>query len=467
MDLVINPGVFVFERERQLRDTYKIGNKIGDGSFSSVRRIKHRETLEKRAVKTIHKKYINDETERRAVMTEVSLLKIVDHPNIIRLHEFYQDERNYYIITEYCSGGELFERVISQRSLSESHAATYMQHILSVLVYLHDRNIAHRDIKPENLMISNNSNDAIIKLIDFGSAHVCPKGTYMTDEVGTPFYTAPEVLRHQYNEKCDIWSAGVVLYILLCGFPPFAGNSDREILQKVAIGRLSFPSPEWDSISFEAKDLIQQMICMNVSHRVSAREALCHTWFSNASRVCIDSQYASPLLKNLQNFRSHQNLKKAILNFISSQLTTTEEREEMTSLFKSLDVDLNGSLSKRELKRGFVKVFGNQIEDIDGEIDGIMRAVDFNKSGEIDYSEFISAVINRQQLLSKQRLEAAFVSFDLDKSGFIDAHELKSVLGRYNKYDDYFWTELIQECDLNGDGVIDISEFTKMMLSSL
>jgi calcium-dependent protein kinase len=467
MDLIITQGSFVFEREGKLRDTYQIGNKIGEGSYSSVRRIKHRQTNEKRAVKTIHKKYISNELERQAVMTEVSLLKSVDHPNIIRLHEFYQDEKNYYIITEYCSGGELFERVIRLRSLSENQAATYMQQIFSVLVYLHDRNIVHRDLKPENLMMSSNGHDARLKLIDFGSAYVSPKGSFMTEEVGTAYYMAPEVLKHQYNEKCDLWGAGVILYILLCGFPPFSGNSDREILQKVSIGRVSFPSPEWDSVSFEAKDLIQQLLTQNVSHRPSAREALCHTWLSNASRLILDSQYASPLLTNLQNFRSHQKLKKAILGFISAQLTTTLEREELTNLFKSLDVDLNGSLSKRELKRGFVKVFGDQIEDVDGEIEGIMKNVDLNKSGEIDYSEFISAVIDRQQLLSRQRLDLAFESFDLDRSGTIDAHELKAVLGRYHRYDDGFWIELIQECDLNGDGVIDISEFTRMMLNSL
>jgi calcium-dependent protein kinase len=289
----------------------------------------------------------------------------------------------------------------------------------------------------------------------------------MTQRVGTPYYIAPEVLRHQYTSKCDIWSAGVIMYILLCGFPPFGGNTDKEILHKVSIGRYSFPSPEWDRISFEAKDLIEKMMNFNTGVRVTAREALSHPWLQNANRIHVNPDYASPLLRNLQNFRAKQKLKKATLNFISSQLTTKEEREEMTQLFRSLDTDQNGTLSKEELKQGFSKLFGNTIEDIDSEVNRIMNEVDINKSGEIDYSEFISATINRQQLLSKNRLETAFKTFDLDNSGAIDAEELKLVLGKYHNYDDSFWHELIKECDLNGDGVIDLNEFTRMMLNSV
>ena len=173
------------------------------------------------------------------------------------------------------------------------------------------------------------------------------------------------------------------------------------------------------------------------------------------------------MLRNLQSFRSKQKLKKATLNFISSQLTTAEEREEMTELFKSLDTDQNGTLSKEELKNGFLTLYGHHIENIDGEIERIMKEVDVNRSGEIDYTEFISACINRSKLLSKSRLETAFKMFDLDNSGGIDEEELKSVLGKYHHYEESFWHELIRECDTNGDGVIDLAEFTRMMLNSI
>lgn len=244
MDFTVSQSDFVFDRANKLRDVYKIGNKIGEGAFSSVRRIKHRETQDKRAVKTIHKKKLRNESEREMVFTEVSILSKLDHPNILKIHEFYQDEKNYYIITEFCSGGELFEKIISEGTLSEGIAASYMRQLLSVMVYLHDRHIAHRDIKPENLVLSSDSSESILKVIDFGTAYNFTPGVKMHSRFGTPYYIAPEVLNQNYDEKCDIWSAGVNMYILLSGLPPFGGNTDHEILNKVKHGRYSFPSPE-------------------------------------------------------------------------------------------------------------------------------------------------------------------------------------------------------------------------------
>ena len=467
MDLIISPADFIFEKEGKLRDVYKIGQKLGDGAFSTVRKLKVRETGEKRALKSIHKKSLQSEEERQTVFTEVGILKTLDHPNIVRLHEFYQDEKNYYIITELCTGGELFDRIISAESISEAVAAEYMRQLLSVLIYLHDRNIAHRDLKPENLLMVNASRESPIKVIDFGSSKVYRPGEVMHERVGTPYYIAPEVLRNQYTEKCDVWSAGVIMYIMLCGFPPFGGVSDKEIMHKVSLGKFSFPSPEWDNISFEAKDFIERLVNPNEVTRLTARQALAHPWLMNADRVHINPEYAAPLLRNLQNFSAKQKLKKATLNFISSQLITNEERAEMTEIFRSLDTDQNGTLSKEELKQGFLKYFGSSFENIDSEIDRIMIETDINRSGEIDYTEFISATLSRQQLLSKQRLEAAFKTFDLDQSGGIDADELKAVLGKYHTYQDSFWQELINECDLNGDGVVDLNEFMKMMLATV
>lgn len=172
------------------------------------------------------------------------------------------------------------------------------------------------------------------------------------------------------------------------------------------------------------------------------------------------------MLKNLQNFRTEQKLKKATLSFIASQLATKGEREEMVKLFESLDSDQNGTVSKEELRQGFEMIFGDDYEDLDGEVNRIMNEVDANRSGEIDYNEFVTACLNRQHLLSRKRLESAFKAFDLDGSGTISADELQEILGANHKYDDSFWQDMIREADLNGDGVIDLSEFVKMMLGT-
>mmetsp|Transcript_22576 Transcript_22576/g.22326 ORF Transcript_22576/g.22326 Transcript_22576/m.22326 type:complete len:469 (+) Transcript_22576:13-1419(+) len=462
--LRITQGDFVLERSGKLRDTYRIGSKLGDGAYGSVRKITHRVTGEERAVKVIHKKTLKNDEERDAFFNEVSILRSLDHPNVLKIYEFYQDDKNYYLITELCTGGELFDRIINNGSLSEAVAAEYIRQVLSVIAYCHERGVVHRDLKPENLLLDTGAPDANLKVIDFGTAQFFNHGSVLTEKIGTPYYIAPEVLRKRYNEKCDVWSAGVNLYIFLAGYPPFGGNTDEAIMRKIATGKFSFPSPEWDSISFEAKDLITKMLTFDIETRVSARQALEHPWMHNASRVPINPEATRSIFTNLQSFRTERSLQKATFAFIASQLSTKEEREEMLEVFKSLDRDNSGTLSRAELIEGYQRLYGYAVEDIEGEVDRIMRQVDTDQSGEIDYTEFIAATIHSNRLLSRDRLEAAFRAFDLDGSGSISAEELKAMLGRHKNYSDSVWQAIINEVDQNGDGVIDFREFTEMML---
>jgi calcium-dependent protein kinase len=463
-ELKVTGGDFVVEKKGKLRDSYRIGNKLGDGAFGSVRKITHRLTGELRAVKTIHKKNLRSEEERQSFFNEVSVLRALDHPNVLKLYEYYQDEKNYYLITELCNGGELFDRIISHGSFSEAMAANYMRQILSVVAYAHDRQIVHRDLKPENFLLDTVAEDANLKVIDFGTAQFFRPGVPMTAKFGTPYYIAPEVLRCHYDEKCDVWSAGVNMYVLLCGYPPFGGANDDQILKKISVGRFSFPSPEWDFISFEAKDLISKMLSFESERRPSAREALNHPWLHNASASAIDGALARGIFSKMQTFRYEQKLQKATYTFIANQLATKKERDEMMDLFKSLDTDNSGTLSRQELIDGFTHLYHSEVDDIDAEVDRIMAQVDTDRSGEIDYSEFVAATLNRNQLLSRERLEAAFKVFDIDGNGTISADELKTILGRQKVYDDEMWAGIIREVDQNGDGVIDMREFCDMML---
>ena len=203
-NLRVSGGDFVTEKKGKLRDSYRIGNKLGDGAFGSVRKITHRVTGELRAVKTIHKKSLRSDEELETLFNEVSVLRNLDHPNILKLYEFYQDEKNFYLITELCNGGELFDRIISHGSFSEAMAANYMKQILSVVLYCHERHISHRDLKPENFLLDTSAEDANLKVIDFGTAQFFTPGNPMTAKFGTPYYIAPEVLKCHYDEKCDI-----------------------------------------------------------------------------------------------------------------------------------------------------------------------------------------------------------------------------------------------------------------------
>jgi len=218
---------------------YTIGKKLGEGSYGEVKLVTHKKTLMKRAMKIIKKNSI-PEKEKKSMLKEVSILKSLDHPNIIKIFDLYEDSKNYYLITEYCSGGELFDRIHKLKHFSEKTAASIMKQLLSAVTYLHERNIAHRDLKAENLMFENNSEDSPVKLIDFGVSAKQLKGAKFKETMGTPYYIAPEVLLQSYDEKCDVWSCGVILYILLCGYPPFNGESDDEILESVKKGTFEF-----------------------------------------------------------------------------------------------------------------------------------------------------------------------------------------------------------------------------------
>ena len=222
------------------------------------------------------------------VKTIVSNLLFQKHPNIVRLLEYYQDPDYFYLVTEYCEGGELFDQIINCGVFSEKLAAGIIRQILSAVVYCHDRHIVHRDLKPENLLLeySNKTFEEgnIVKVIDFGTSIEYNPTEKLKAKLGTAYYIAPEVLRGEYDEKCDVWSCGVILYIFLCGYPPFNGQNDNEIFQKIKKGKFVYPSPEWDNVSQQAKDLVNKMLHFDPKRRISAKEALDDVWIQTFMR---------------------------------------------------------------------------------------------------------------------------------------------------------------------------------------
>jgi len=189
-----------------------------------------------RAVKILKKDSL-DKEEIDRFMHEIDILRKLDHPNILRLYEFYQDQKRYYLVTELCSGGELFDEITNRAHFEEADAAKIIQQVLMAVRYCHERNIVHRDLKPENILLDSKKNSNRVKVIDFGTSEEIEPGMKLTQQYGTAYYIAPEVLSSAYNEKCDIWSIGVILYILLSGKPPFDGKDDKEIIKKVRIGQ--------------------------------------------------------------------------------------------------------------------------------------------------------------------------------------------------------------------------------------
>ncbi|KAL3647221.1 hypothetical protein CASFOL_008189 [Castilleja foliolosa] len=265
---------------------YVLGAQLGLGKFGIIRECVDKSTGEVLACKSIAKERLVTEDDVRSVKLEIEILtKLSGHENVVDLKAVYEDDDHVHLLMELCAGGELFHLIEMRGSLSEHEASVVFKQLMEVLVYCHDKGIVHRDLKPENiLLVSHASSSSPIKLADFGLATHIEPGQTLHVTVGSPFYIAPEVLAGDYNKGADVWSAGVILYILLSGIPPFWGDTKSTIFDAVRAARLCFHSDPWDQISSSAKDLISGMLCVDPSKRLTAAQVLAHSWIKETSQ---------------------------------------------------------------------------------------------------------------------------------------------------------------------------------------
>ncbi|KAJ7537608.1 hypothetical protein O6H91_11G013500 [Diphasiastrum complanatum] len=284
-------------------------------------------------------------------------------------------------------------------------------------------------------------------------------GDVYTEVVGSPYYVAPEVLRKRYGIEADIWSAGVVLYILLSGVPPFWAETKQEIFSQVLRADIDFSSDPWPGISASAKELVRKMLCANPKKRLTAHQVLCHPWILEDGGLAPDRPLGSAVLTRLKPFSAMNKFKKLALRVIA-EILSEEEIAGLKELFKMIDTDNSGFITYEELKDGLKKVGSDLLES---EIRALMDAVDIDNNGTLDYKEFIAATVHLNKIEREDTLFAAFSYFDKDNSGFITTDELQEAFRENNIGDDIHFDELIQECDQNNDGCIDYNEFAQMM----
>jgi len=457
----IQKSTFISSKTTPISKDYIMGKSIGAGAFGTVRLCVHKATRQTRACKILKKA----NQDIKALQEEVEILSKLSHPNIMQIYEVYNDKTNFYIVSEFCQGGELFDAISKKGNFSEIEAAKIMKQVLSAVCYSHQNNIVHRDLKPENILLDDKGNDLTIKIIDWGCAKSFKKNEKMTNRDGTPYYIAPEVLEGNYDEKCDVWSCGVILYIMLCGYPPFDGDNDDEILKKVTIGKFDFPKEEWKNVSKEAIDLIKKMLTFEPSKRPSALDCLSHPWFlknkdkNNGS----NKKMAKNVISNMKKFKRDRKLEQATVSFIVNQLISKDERKELIKQFQEWDTNGDGVLSRDEIIEGYRKTYGAVDEN---EIDNIMQSIDLDGNGVIDYNEFLSCAFNRDKIMSKDNLELTFKAFDTDGSGKISADELMTMFMKGNKgnqLDKKVFEKMVKEADENGDGEISFDEFRTIM----
>ncbi|PFH36004.1 calcium-dependent protein kinase CDPK2A [Besnoitia besnoiti] len=456
----IDRSKFILENAGVLTDFYDLDSStLGQGTYGSVSKARKKDTGQMRAVKTISKSQVKNLERFRQ---EIAIMKELDHPNVIKLFETFEDHRNIYLVMELCTGGELFDRIISEGRLTEKHAAVLMKQMFSAVHYLHTNNIMHRDLKPENFLFLDPARDSPLKIIDFGLSCRFKKGEFVSTKAGTPYYVAPQVLQGKYDYRCDAWSLGVILYILLCGYPPFYGETDAEVLTKVKAGVFSFSGPEWKRVSEEAKDLICQLIKINPQERFTTEQALQHPWVTTLARNSQNVALPTTLMSNLKAFRAQNKLKKAALTVIAQHMSE-KEIDHLRQIFVTLDVDNSGTLSVHEIREGLKRLGWTEIP---ADLQAIIEEVDSDNSGHIDYTEFIAATMDKKLYMKEDVCWAAFRVFDLDGNGKISQDELKKVLGMPDvetAVGRATIEALLTEVDLNGDGEIDFDEFMYMM----
>ena len=451
----IDKSNFVRLKANNFFDEYDLKEKLGEGSFGTVYKVIQRKTNYLRVVKVIKKKYV----DKSEFLNEIELLKTVDHPNIIKLFDCYYDKTFYYLIEEYCSGGDLFDYIKKEHFFTEKKAAIIFKQILSAVNHLHKKNIIHRDLKPENIVfIKTKNRDIFIKIIDFG-ASIAFKGKFLTQELGTIYYMAPEVFMNNYKEKSDIWSCGIILYTMLCGHPPFMGSDEKSIKSKILHSKLSFPTKDFKNVSIEAIDFIKLLLNYDPSYRPSAEEALNNPWLRqdiNNSNVGLNKE----IISNLSKFRTTLGLQKLTISFLANQVSVNEEIKKLKEEFDKFDLNKDGEISKDELIKYLEKLYPYQ-EAVE-RADDIFKEIDFNHDGCINFSEFITANFKKDKLLSEKTLQKTFNLLDLDGNGFITLDELKESMP-IEITSKLEWRELIEEVDKDGDNQISFEEFKEMM----
>ena len=450
---------------------YQIIRKIGEGSYGSVFLAINSLTKQNVAIKKINKIKEN-EIDDLEIKNEINILKKLDHPNIVKIYEFYDTLTDFYIVTEYCKKGELYGYI--KNYYSENQLAVLFYQVFSGLSYLHEKHILHRDLKLENIMISEIEEDINtkekyfwIKIIDFGTAKIFKKNKNEKAVVGSSYYIAPEVLKQKYNEKCDTWSVGVILYMLICGRAPFDGKNDDEIIESIKIGEYNNKHPKLLSRSKEVQDLVSCLLERKINKRLSAFDALNHpffTKFNSRALFCnFNEKEIQSYLDNLLNYKFQSKFQQLVLAFVVHNIPHSNETRIILKLFRFFNTKGNCKLTKKELIIGLYKFRDKNI--VDQSIDDIFLMLDGDNNGYIEYEEFLRACIDKNNVLNNENLKYAFKFLDKDNSGTLSVDKIMNVfVKKGNQTLKDIFKHSIEEVDKDNDGIINFNDFRELML---
>jgi len=447
---------------KHVEDDYCVGDRpLGSGANGVVLMATNRRTGAKVAVKTL-KLYSLAEEKKQELINEVEVFLCLDHPHVARLFEVYESEDTLSLVMECMEGGELYERVAERRVFAELDAAQATWQMLLSVNYLHSEGIVHRDLKLENFLYEKRGGD-YLKLIDFGFSKVCEKSAKLDISCGTISYVAPEVLSKSYTSKCDLWSLGVIVFVLLSGYMPFSGRSDEDILKAIRHGKYSMKSRCWSKVSDKARDFVQRLLVVWPESRMSAEEALEHPWIVERHReltlVRSDSLDVS-IAHSLMCFARQTRFRRACMQLMAWSLSR-EERAEVRGAFLELDKHHTGVIKLTELKEVLEDKFHISEESCCSVVEAF-RGLDSECDAEIHYSDFLAAMMSSRLALHDGLLREAFRHFDTQNRGYITPVGLRQVLGRSPEVDQVF-----KGIDKDADGRISVEELVAYLRSGM
>ncbi|CAJ1342242.1 unnamed protein product [Effrenium voratum] len=431
----------------RLEDDYIVEKKaLGTGYNGSVLLARGKTRAGKFAVKAFKLHGVTKD-KKQELASEAEIFLSMDHPHVVRLFDVYEEEDRLSLVMECMEGGELFDRVRERKVYSEKDACKTTRMMLLAVNYLHSCGVVHRDLKLENFLYENKDSD-FLKLIDFGFSKVWAKNTKMELSCGTLSYAAPEVLAKSYTSQCDLWSLGVIVFILLVGYMPFAGSDERKQIQMIRTGAYQVKKDRWAKVSALATEFVSKLLVVDPDQRMTAPQALEHPWIKNMDSVCAEC-IDTAMVTSLCDFAKAQSFRRSCMKLMAWSLTAPE-RAQVRDAFMALDKNSTGTITVSDLKAILQDNF--QLGEEDQE--NVFSAFADSEDDEIHYSEFLAAMMASRIALHDELLKDAFRRFDIENSGYIRKDDLLQVLECETEV-----TQVMRELDVNGDGKISYEEF--------
>ena len=491
-------------------DVYKVIEELGSGTYGVVKKvclINNPETI--RALKIIHKDRLIQGVDNEKLLDEIIILKNLDHPNIMKLYEFFEDQENYYMVSEYCDQGDLYGKMLKLYYMNEIVVKFLMEQILNAVAYLHSKGVFHGDIKLENIMlyttttrsaeqrftiinktitfdknlqkeinnsfnldsgVSRPSSKSVkivkdmlnyeIKLIDFGCSKIFTKrGERTSGIIGTSIYCSPEVIDDLYDEKCDEWACGVLMYLLLCGEPPFQGETEEEIFKNVKKGKYDFSHEEFKNVSENCKNLIKKLLEPKISRRIRAKDALKHPFFTESFNpdAALTSNKDISIIEKLPTLKvPHSQFHRAVVSYMSTNYLSKDEEKKLREVFRYIDYDGQSFLTKAKIEKA-LKDNGKLIT-VD-KIQNIVDALDIDKNGVIEYQEYIQGLCNKNSLFNDFNLKNVFVIIDTNNKGYLTSTDIINFAFPGKTVDDEAVEEYLKQFGMRIDDKITFDDF--------